>query len=162
MDLRARTSKRQFNLNFSYFSLSLLFPRLRFADLPILSEALCLPKVFVTPKTFSESSSLILERKTLRLPSESFSIFVFLPQFWRSIHLPRKIYCCSVFISLFYTWTVRGKVFPLLFVCLCWASENFSVSATLSEVSDGLSPSVKFHCGKLFWLDGLYGKCISV
>ena len=62
-------------------------------------EALCLRKVFVTPNTFSESSSLFLERKKLRLPGKSFSIFVFLPQFWRSIHLPRKIYCCSVFIS---------------------------------------------------------------
>ena len=145
---------------------SLPFPFLKFADLPILrpfvrEKCLSCWTPFQNPLPCQFSL-----RKKLRFPGKSFSILVFPPHFWRSIHFPRKMYCCSVFIYFVFllnTWSVQGKVFPLSFVCLCWASENFSVSATLSELSDGcLSPSVKFHCGKHFWLDGSYRKCISV
>ena len=169
MDLSARISKRQFDFNCSYSSFqglkAFLFPSWNLQTClywdPLSGKSVCHAEHLFRILFLA---NLVLEKK-LRFPGKSFSFFVFPPHFWRSIHFSRKICCCSVFIYFVFllnTWSVRGKVFPLSFVCLCWASENFSVSATLSELSDGLSPSVKFHCGKHFWLDGLYRKCISV
>ena len=80
-------------------------------------EALCLRKVFVTPNTFSESSSLILERKKLRLPGKSFSIFV---SFLKKYTLAQKnLLLFSFYIFYFIPELLEEKFFHCyLFVCV--------------------------------------------
>ena len=101
MDLRAQTSKRQFDLNCSYSSFqglkAFLFPSWNLQTClywdPLSGKSVCHAEHLFRILFLA---NLVLEKK-LRFPGKSFSILVFPPHFWRSIHFPRKIYCCSVF-----------------------------------------------------------------